>query len=67
MRVQLCWRKKGNSKLHISALMKIQTAKSFFNAINKEEIILAYLRRWEGYKYLCHKVLKDNKERKEEK
>ena len=63
MRVQLCWKKRGESILHLLLSMPIKEARKAFKEMDNEEIILAYLRRWEGYEYICHKVLKDNERR----
>ena len=59
MKVQLCWREKGDFKLHVSMKMPVKEARRRFAEMNNKEITLAYLRRWEGYGYICHKVLKD--------
>ena len=59
MKVQLCWKKKGESILHRLLSMPVKEARRKFVEIDNDEIVLAYLRKWEGYGYLCHKVLKD--------
>lgn len=64
MRVQLCWKKKGESILHCLLSMPVKDARKAFAKIDNDEIVLAYLRRWEGYGYICHKVLKDNEREK---
>lgn len=61
MIVQLCWKKKGENVLHRLLKMPVKEARKWFTKIDNEEIVLAYLRRWEGYEYICYKVLKDNK------
>ena len=61
MKVQLCWKTKGNSKIHVTKeMMNVKNARKLFAEIDNDEITLAYLRRWEGYGYIRHKVLKDN-------
>ncbi len=63
MKVQLCWKKKGDHRLYRFDWMNSKEAKEMFIKMDTNEITFAYLRRWEGYGYVCHKVLKDNKER----
>ncbi len=63
MKVQLCWKKKGENILHRLLSMPVKDARKAFARIDNAEITLAYLRRWEGYEYICYKVLKNNKER----
>ena len=64
MRVQLCWKVRGKSTLRVLVSMPIKEARKEFAKMDNEEITLAYLRKWDGYRYICHKVLKDNKENK---
>lgn len=63
MKVQLCWKEKGKSRLFIhKKWMNITEARKKFAKTDNEKITLATLRKWDGQGYLCHKVLKDAKE-----
>ena len=58
MRVQLCSKEKNEPRTHVLRPMPVKEARKIFTEMDNDEITLAFLRRWEGYGYVCYKVLK---------
>ncbi len=62
MKVQLCWRSKDmdKNKRRAGPTVTVREAMAQWKEMNKENISLAYLRKWDGWGYIVDRILKDS-------